>query len=308
MTIVVYTAPAVEPVSIAEALAHCRVDASNQEPAPGAVTAVLITAAGNVNTGVHRYLATFTTAAGETQAGAVSAAVTADAGHGQVALSGIPLGGASVTGRKLYRTTAGGSTYLLLASIADNTTTTYTDNIADASLGAQAPSTNTTADPEWSRLIKAARLDAEKELGRYLITQTLDAYFDNFPRGENERLTEYVSRYEFMLPPLQSVESIAYVDTAGVTQTLAVNQYLVDAKTIPARIAPAYGVSWPSARQQNNAVTVRFIGGYGDASSAVPDVIRQWLLLRIDAIRPGGVEMPEYANGLLDAERVWSRL
>lgn len=61
----------------------------------------------------------------------------------QVALSAIPKGAASVTGRKLYRTTVGGSTLKLLATIADNTTTTYTDSTADASLGATAPSTDT---------------------------------------------------------------------------------------------------------------------------------------------------------------------
>ena len=34
------------------------------------------------------------------------------------------------------RIISGGSTYYLLATIADNSTTIYTDNIADASLGA----------------------------------------------------------------------------------------------------------------------------------------------------------------------------
>jgi hypothetical protein len=44
-----------------------------------------------------------------------------------------------VTSRKLYRTAAGGSTYLLAATIADNSTTTYTDSLVDGSLGAAAP-------------------------------------------------------------------------------------------------------------------------------------------------------------------------
>ena len=49
------------------------------------------------------------------------------------------------TGRKLYRTKAGGATYYLLATIADNSTTTYTDNTADGSLSATtAPGYNTT--------------------------------------------------------------------------------------------------------------------------------------------------------------------
>jgi hypothetical protein len=55
----------------------------------------------------------------------------------------VPTGPPTVTGRKVYRTTAGGATLLLAATIADNTTTVWTDTIADASLGAAAPGTNT---------------------------------------------------------------------------------------------------------------------------------------------------------------------
>lgn len=58
-------------------------------------------------------------------------------------LSNIALGSASVTSRKIYRTTAGGSQLKLLATIADNTTTTYQDNIADGSLGANVPTSDT---------------------------------------------------------------------------------------------------------------------------------------------------------------------
>lgn len=69
----------------------------------------------------------------------VNTAVT----NATVPLSAIPLGGGSVTSRKLYRTVAGGSVYKLLATIADNVTTTYSDTTADASLGATAPTSNT---------------------------------------------------------------------------------------------------------------------------------------------------------------------
>lgn len=61
----------------------------------------------------------------------------------QVALTGIPIGGATVTARKVYRTVAAGSQLKLVATIADNTTAAYTDSTADASLGANAPSSDT---------------------------------------------------------------------------------------------------------------------------------------------------------------------
>lgn len=65
-----------------------------------------------------------------------------------VGVYGIPKGPTGTTARKLYRTVANASvTYAnlkLLATIADNTTTSYQDAIADASLGAAAPGSNTT--------------------------------------------------------------------------------------------------------------------------------------------------------------------
>lgn len=62
-----------------------------------------------------------------------------DTAYNQTALTGIPVGGASVLTRKIYRTVAGGSTLKLQQTIADNVTTSgVTDSTADASLGATA--------------------------------------------------------------------------------------------------------------------------------------------------------------------------
>jgi len=214
-----------------------------------------------------------------------------------------------VTSRKLYRTAADGTTYLLLATIANNTATTYTDNIADASLGAEVSATNTTDDPLMGILIASARSAAEQELHRYLVTQTLDAYFDKFPKE---------SPHEFIMPPLQSVTSITYVDTDGATQTLAASGYTVDDKSQPARIVPAHGESWPSTRDQVNAVIIRFVGGYGTAA-VVPQSIKNWILLRVrtlwesrSSIVVGTSGMvvipPAFIDSLLDSERVTGRV
>lgn len=309
----VYAAAAAEPVTAAEVCAHARIDASNVEPAPGVITAALpgTPVAGNVDNGAHRYRATFVTSTGETDGGTISAAVTvADKTvNGKVALTAIPIGGALVTSRKLYRTAAGGTAYLLLATIADNTTTTYTDNIADSSLGAGVPTANTTSDPLLNVLIASARASAEQQLNRYLVAQTLDAYFDSFPRK---------SPYEFSLPPLSTVTSITYVDEDGATQTLAASGYVVDAKSKPARISLAYNEDWPDTRVQNNAVTIRFVAGYG-AAATVPQSIKQWMLLRIATAwenrfalvigTSGMVELPPaFVDGLLDPERVYGQM
>lgn len=303
--LVVVTAPATEPLTLGELANHCRLDETNQEPAPSAPTAALaaVPVAGNVDNGAHRYLVTYVTADGETQAGVVSSAVTiADKTvNGQVAVSSIPLGGASVTARKLYRTAAGGTTYMLLATIADNTTTSYTDNIADSSLGAGAPMTNTTGDPMLNMLITAARQHVETYLKRKLITQTLDLYLDQFPC------------WTINLPPLQSVTAITYFDSNGVEQTLASDQYLVDSTTQPARITPAFGLVWPVTQWRNNAVKVRFVAGYG-AASAVPACVKNWMLIRIKTLWDQRDQLvkqlgmptfePSFVDSLLDSEIV----
>jgi uncharacterized phiE125 gp8 family phage protein len=321
MTIVVYAGPATEPLTVAEAMAHCRIDSSNQEPAPGVVTAALASpaVAGSVNNGAHRYLGVFRNADGHTQAGTISAAVTvaANGANGKIELTALPVGGSLMTYLDIYRTAAGGSTYLFLAALT-NGTATYTDNIADASLGAEAPATNTTSDPLLGLLIASARAAAETELHRSLVTQTRDMYLDEFPNDWIYGATFDCKGSAILLPPLQSVTSITYVDTNGTTQTLAADQYLVDAKSQPARITPTYGLTWPSTRKQNNAITIRFVDGYG-AAAAVPQCIKNWMLVRIKTlwdnreqivVGPTGMVQipPSFIDSLLDSERVYGRL
>ena len=103
--------------------------------APGAAT-VALGAAGVLN-GTYSYKVTFVNDFGETTAGTASANISPSSE--KVDLSVIPTGGTTepyaVRQRKIYRTEAGGATYKLLTTINDNTTTTYTDNTADGSLG-----------------------------------------------------------------------------------------------------------------------------------------------------------------------------
>lgn len=94
--------------------------------------------------GVYKCAVTFVTAAGETRIGPeVTITVTSK----QILWSSIPLGNVveGVLERKLYRTAAGGAsgTEKLVTTLSDNTTTTFTDNVADGSLGAAAPTSDT---------------------------------------------------------------------------------------------------------------------------------------------------------------------
>lgn len=123
------------------------------ETAPSAATTALAGAgAGNVDNGVHLTKVTCYTPGGETTGGTASNTTTVvdKTANGKIAISAIPLCSSIATGRKVYMTAAGGSSYFLLSNgtIADNTTTTLTANDSDATLAASTvmPTRNTALD------------------------------------------------------------------------------------------------------------------------------------------------------------------
>lgn len=295
-------APTAEPLTVAEAKAHLRTNDAGADPAPVAPTVALISpaVAGNVDNGAHRYRVAFVdTDVIEGDAGAVSVAVTvADKTvNGKVSLTLIPVGTSTVGSRKIYRTTAGGSVYRLLTTIADNTTTTYTDNTADASLGAPL-----SEDAETARWITAARREAERISLRAFVSQTWRLLLDSFPcEGE----------IELPLPPLSSVTAITYLDENGDSQTVDADTYVVDASGAKGRVYLKYGESWPTTYCQPNAVQIEFVAGYGEPAD-VPEDFKSWILLNIgdrnenrESQGTGTVRYSlDHVDGLLLGERV----
>jgi uncharacterized phiE125 gp8 family phage protein len=186
-----------------------------------------------------------------------------------------------------------------------------------------------------SSLIVAAREYAESICRRVFVTQSWKLILDAFPSpsaslseanyyGQNWSIApgpilmakrDGLSGYEIIpgVPPLQSVESIKYIDTDGVQQTLAPTTYKVDCASTMGRIAPAYGTSWPVTRNEISAVEVSFTSGYGTPAK-VPRGIKNWMLIRIAtlyanreevAILPRGkVEPLPFVDRLLDNYRV----
>lgn len=118
------------------------------EPTPSATTSALVaTGTGNCTNGAHLFRTTYVTANGQTVGGSAAASVTCDGTHKQVTVT-IPTGSPFVTGRNVYATKAGGSTYFLVATspvVNDNSTVTYTFNIADGSFTATTLSNVNTA-------------------------------------------------------------------------------------------------------------------------------------------------------------------
>lgn len=113
-------------------------------PNPGNPTAPTVaTGAAGTLTGSYEYVITFVTAAGETLQGPDSAAVSPSAQ--QVTLTNIPVGGVGTTARRIYRDKNGSGVYRRVGEITNNTATTFTDNVPDATVAGnpQAPTTNT---------------------------------------------------------------------------------------------------------------------------------------------------------------------
>jgi uncharacterized phage protein gp47/JayE len=110
-------------------------------PSPGTPTAPTIAdgGAGSLPVGQYEYVVTFVTAGGETAPGPVSNPIPLAGSH-QVSVTNIPLGGTGTTQRKIYRRKDGGA-FGLVATIANNTATSATDN--NTTPGALPPSVST---------------------------------------------------------------------------------------------------------------------------------------------------------------------
>lgn len=173
-----------------------------------------------------------------------------------------------------------------------------TEPVTLAEATAQVSGFGTANDAILGALIVAARehLDGRKGiLGRALMPQTWELLLDNFPvgvtLGGSEQLRISVTtrdrelrnaRYiiEIPLPPLASVTSITYTDTAGVLQTLPTSVYAVDTASEPGVVSLKYGQSWPATRTERNAVTIKFVAGYAD-SATVPQALKAAMKLHI---------------------------
>lgn len=105
-------------------------------------------------------------------------------------------------------------------------------------------------DPNYSKIVgylTAARVAVEQYLNATILNRTLTVRLDSFPSSDGV----------ILLPngPVVEVESISYVNAAGTTSTVGEWSAVDDA------IYPAYGESWPTARDQAGAVTITYTAG-----------------------------------------------
>lgn len=93
--------------------------------------------------GKYKYAYTFVTPSGESLPSPFGI-ITTDAVNGQASVSDVAIGSGATTSRNVYRTQVNGDQLKLLANLPNNTSTfLFNDNTPDASLGANAPTTDT---------------------------------------------------------------------------------------------------------------------------------------------------------------------
>ena len=118
-------------------------------------------------------------------------------------------------------------------------------------------------------LIMAAREYAEARTHLKLVSQTWRHTRDDLP-----------SAIQLPYPPLMSIESVTYVDSAGVRQTVASTVYEADVSEAVGICRLAYNQTWPSYRFQPNSIEITYVCGYGTAMD-VPQALKQAMLLHI---------------------------
>lgn len=100
---------------------------------PPATAPTIAAGAGTGLTGKYKGAVTFVTAEGyESNPSPYSAEINIT--NQNIQWGNIPIGGARVVKRNLYRTKAGGTDYYFVAALNDNVTASYTDSTADSAL------------------------------------------------------------------------------------------------------------------------------------------------------------------------------
>jgi len=161
---------------------------------------------------------------------------------------------------------------------------------ADVKLGLRVKTA--TESDTVTRLIAASRGMAEEYLTRRLINSTWELVLPRFPGNSDEPLI-------LPYPPLSSVTSVIYRDTDGTATTWSSSKYTVidpkGANAEPGSVVPNNGETYPATQQRIDAVTVRYIAGYGSAETDVPKDIQTGMHLLVghlfqnrEAVATGG--------------------
>ncbi|AMV20413.1 head-tail connector protein [Planctomyces sp. SH-PL14] len=152
------------------------------------------------------------------------------------------------------------------------TTEAPTASIVDAArLRRQCRVDSASEDADLLEWLATATKMIEDETSLFLRPQEGVLNLDRFPGGG---CPIFVERF-----PIAEVTGITYLDTNGVRQTWDPELYIVGLSSLPPRITPAFGQSYPTVRRQSECVQIAYTGGYSEAE--VPPMAKQAALMLV---------------------------
>ncbi len=306
------TAPAIEPVSLAEAKSHLRIGSqsmadnvsSEQTIAPGAhVVAADYSLAGSaisvLGYEVLVMLEAGTCGAGGSVAVKIQESDTGTSGWADWtggSFTTVTEANDNATQEKAY---TGGKAYVrVVATVAVETCSFGVSVVKSAPYSVE--------DTLLSSLITSAREKVEELCGP-LISQTWYQYDDDWPAGDELAIAK---------PRVTALDSIKYTGSDSVQETLSASTYTLDTvEELKPRIVLKEGQSWPSTELFNvRPIVMEFTCGYGATSASVPRNIWLAMLLLIsdayynrDAVVVGKdvMALPWGIDALLAGHRLW---
>ena len=139
--------------------------------------------------------------------------------------------------------------------------------------------------------IAAATSFVEEYLGRSLMAQTWEVYFDGFAN-------------ELLLPrgPVQSVSSVKYYDLDNALQTADTALYVTDLVSDPQRVVKVSDATWPDTFDGINTVIIRYVAGYETIPAPIKHAIKllvgDFYLVREDTLVERSVTPASMPNGV----------
>lgn len=134
----------------------------------------------------------------------------------------------------------------------------------------------------------AAQEKVEGWTGARLITQTVEW-----------TLPRFTDAIQPPTGPLQSVAAISYLDPDGESVDLTSDDWRIGLQSWPPAILPARGTVWPETLNDDDAVTIQAVVGYGDTGAAAPQSLIaaiKYLVTQMYRDRTGGASQAAYTR------------
>jgi len=311
MYAVLKTAPTIEPVTLAEAKEHCRVDSGTLADNTSSTQSIA--------PGDHVVAASYTLVGTGVDVQGYGTLVMLESGtNGTSGTVDAKIQDSDVLATGYTDWTGGGFTQVTEAN--DNATqeiqytglkqyirvvSTVATATCDFGVSVIKQAATSNEDDYITALIVAARRRIEDWLGRALITQTWYFYYDRFPSGD---------RFTLEMGTLQSVTSVTYTDSDDDDTVIAATVYEANTAAIPGEVMLKHNQSWPTPTLKTvNPIVIEAVVGYGATAASVPENVRQALMILIQDMYEQRGEIVtgtqlgniDWLSALLAPERLW---